>query len=917
MTSFLTPWGRYVYCVSPQGFLASGDGYNERYDAIMTDFKAKVRCVDDTCTWADTVQESFLDTCRLLHTCAENGITLNPSKFQFCQDVVQFAGLEITNTNIRPCQKFLDAIQNFPTPSDISGARGWFGLVNQGAYAFSMTEEMAPFRHLLKPRVQFQWTDELDQLFQKSKRVIIEKIKEGVAIFDPSLPTCLATDFSGLGVGFFLLQKTCHCPDRKPTCCPDGWRLCLVGSRFLHDAETRYAPIEGETLAVAYGLHQTRYYVLGCPDLTVAVDHKPLLSVLNDRSLADIQNRRLLNLKEKTLGYRFKLVYVPGKKHLGPDAASRNPSEPPDRLILPGEPPESDISAATPLLDDLRIHDGDDTLECCLVNEAVATLSSIPVVTWDDLRLATTSDPECRSLTQLIESGFPPDKRSLDATLRPYATVADNLSVVDGVILLGQRIVVPASLRPAILQSLHAAHQSVPVMKARALDSVYWPNFTIDIARIRQECQTCHRMAKSNPSLPPYDPPQPEFPFQQIVADYFTHLGKHYVVVVDRYSHWPMVFRSENGAKGLVTILRNIFSTFGIAEQLSSDGGPEFTAGATQQFLKDWGVQHRLSSVANPHSNCRAELGVKQVKRIIADNCSPSGSLDVDRFQQAILSYRNTVDPITKSSPALVLFGRPIRDMIPIPVGRYTPHETWRELMDHREKAMAHRHQLGHEKWSEHVTKLPALKVGDKVFLQNQVGNHPRLWERTGTVVEVLQHDQYRVRVDGSGRVTLRNRKYLRLYIPFRSSPPVPSSPTLPVTPVVTPRAPAQLPPATPRVPAPAQPVTPVTPPQQPQASPRELPAAPPRLVTPPATPRAVTPVRSPANNSPPCHGFNTPPPRRLLFDEEVPVQPSPGPASPRQSPPATPPAIRRGSRQVRQPAHLQDFVTRNTPLRQ
>ena len=188
VTSFLTPWGRYRYRKAPQGFLASGDGYNERYDAIMTDIKAKVRCVDDTCTWADTVQDSFLDTCRLLNTCAENGITLNPSKFQFCQDVVQFAGLEITNTNIRPCQKFLDAIQNFPTPSDISGARGWFGLVNQGAYAFSMTEEMAPFRHLLKPRVQFQWTDELDQLFKKSKSVIIEKIKEGVAIFDPSLP---------------------------------------------------------------------------------------------------------------------------------------------------------------------------------------------------------------------------------------------------------------------------------------------------------------------------------------------------------------------------------------------------------------------------------------------------------------------------------------------------------------------------------------------------------------------------------------------------------------------------------------------------------------------------------------------------------------------------------------------------------
>ena len=36
-------------------------------------------------------------------------------------------------------------------------------------------------------------------------------------------------------------------------------------------------------------------------------------------------------------------------------------------------------------------------------------------------------------------------------------------------------------------------------------------------------------------------------------------------------------------------------------------------------------------------------------------------------------------------------------------------------------------------------------------------------WERTGLIVEVLQNDQYKVRVDGTGRVTLRNRKNLRI----------------------------------------------------------------------------------------------------------------------------------------------------------
>ena len=183
----------------------------------------------------------------------------------------------------------------------------------------------------------------MNRAFATSKQAIIDKIKEGVHYFDPSLPTCVATDFSTVGIGYFLLQKTCSWEGQTPACCSTGWRLCLVGSRFLHPAETRYAPIEGEALAVAYGLHQCRYFVLGCPDLTVATDHKPLLSVLNDRSLTHIQNRRLQNLKEKTLSYRFCIVHIPGRKHLGPDAVSRYPTGAASRLELPGEPEETNF----------------------------------------------------------------------------------------------------------------------------------------------------------------------------------------------------------------------------------------------------------------------------------------------------------------------------------------------------------------------------------------------------------------------------------------------------------------------------------------------------------------------------------------------------------------------------------------------
>lgn len=75
----------------------------------------------------------------------------------------------------------------------------------------------------------------------------------------------------------------------------------MVGSRFTHAAKSRYASIKGEALAVADALDKARHFVLGCKNLTIAVDHKPLLKIFGYRSLDNITNTRLRNLKEKIL----------------------------------------------------------------------------------------------------------------------------------------------------------------------------------------------------------------------------------------------------------------------------------------------------------------------------------------------------------------------------------------------------------------------------------------------------------------------------------------------------------------------------------------------------------------------------------------------------------------------------------------
>ena len=77
--------------------------------------------------------------------------------------------------------------------------------------------------------------------------------------------------------------------------------------------------------------------------------------------------------------------------------------------------------------------------------------------------------------------------------------------------------------------------------------------------------------------------------------------------------------------------------------------------------------------------------------------------------------------------------------------------------------------QMQREKqWSEHAKALPPLKVGDTVMVQNQVGNHPLRWDKRGTIVNCEGFDQYMLMIDGSRRLTRRNRKYLRLFTPFQ-----------------------------------------------------------------------------------------------------------------------------------------------------
>ena len=79
------------------------------------------------------------------------------------------------------------------------------------------------------------------------------------------------------------------------------------------------------------------------------------------------------------------------------------------------------------------------------------------------------------------------------------------------------------------------------------------------------------------------------------------------------------------------------------------------------------------------------------------------------------------------------------------------------------------------ERWFEHTEKLPKLSVGDRVLIRNQCRTRKvvKRWDRSGVVLEVMEYDKYRVKVDGSGRTTMRSRQFLRKVLPYQPQQPM------------------------------------------------------------------------------------------------------------------------------------------------
>ena len=219
----------------------------------------------------------------------------------------------------------------------------------------------------------------------------------------------------------------------------------------------------------------------------------------------------------------------------------------------------------------------------------------------------------------------------------------------------------PHSERLETLKVLHLGHYAVDKMQLRALETVYWPRINKDVLKQYQSCKTCIKYSKSQRSEPLQSHPTPELPWDTVATDLFETKNSKYLLLVDYYSRFPVLGKlGSTTSKVLVQKMKAVFAELGVPNIIVSDGGPQYTSAEFKDFMKQWQIEHQVSSPRNPKSNGMAEQCVQTMKASLIETIEEREDRDL-----VLLTYKTTPLNHRLPLPAEMLNSRKYKTLLP------------------------------------------------------------------------------------------------------------------------------------------------------------------------------------------------------------------------------------------------------------
>lgn len=674
ITTFISHKGMFRYKRLMFGVNSAPEIFQRVFEEMLSSCRNCLNYLDDVIIYGSTEFEHDICLKKVLDVFSTNNVLLNEAKCVKKVQELYFLGHKLSSKGIEADQLKIQTVLDFRPPRTKEETRSFLGLVTYlGKFIPDLGTTTEPLRQLTRENQSFDWSKAQQESFEKLKDLLASL--PTLSYFDPKLRTRLVADASPVALGAVLLQFN---KKEEP-------QVISFASKSLSSVERRYSQTEKESLALVWAVERFYYYLSGL-EFELVTDHKPLEAIFKPSSKPPARIERwVLRLQS----FKFKIVYQSGKQNIA-DSLSR-------LCQIKNEPPfdkenEHHIFTVIERNSPQAIKISQVVAESQLDGQITEAVNKINKECWE-----------------------PTDKN----IFYPFRL---ELTTVGHVILRGNRLVIPESLREQVLRLAHEGHPGETVMKRRLRAKVWWPLIDKAAEKFVKNCRDCLLV-----SLPDKPPPMtrhkfPEGPWQCVAIDLMGPLPNHeqLLVIVDYYSRYQeIIFLKSTTSSVIINHLTEIFSRLGIPRSIRADNGPQFTS----QEFKNFCLHNNIDLIHTPPYWPQANGEVENMNRAILKRLQISHTNKLNyktELHKFTMMYNATPHGTTGKAPSELLFNRIIRDKLPSVadlVNEPGDEEAYDNDLLNKNKGKEKEDKARH-------AKIMDIREGDKVLIQNMIIPH-------------------------------------------------------------------------------------------------------------------------------------------------------------------------------------------------
>ena len=409
--------GLFQYKRLPYGVTDAPAKWQRAIEQVLRDLENVQVILDDMIITGKDDKDHLRNIEAVLQRLKDYGLKANASKCEFFKDKIDFCGHTVDQQGLHQNEDKVKAITKAREPKNVSEVKSFTGMVNYyHKFLPNIASVLYPLHELTQKGRKFVWSKDCQKAFDEAKSLVASK--KVLTHYDPKLPVVVQTDASPYGLGAVMSHVM-----------PNGEEQPVIFlSRSLSKSERNYSQIQREATSIYWAVKKLHYFLFG-RHFTLVTDHKPLTSILHPhKGIPVMTAQRLQRYALFLSGMNYTIKYRSTKEHANCDGLSRLPV------------PETRKDQQDPA--------------------AVFELHQIDTVPVDNkqLKLETRRDPVLSRVMDYVMTG---KWRLGDDECAKYHIRKDQLSVQQGCLLWGNRVIVPPNLRQKVLKELHEAHPGV------------------------------------------------------------------------------------------------------------------------------------------------------------------------------------------------------------------------------------------------------------------------------------------------------------------------------------------------------------------------------------------------------------------------------------------------------------------------